>query len=121
MICPQCESEYRSGFTVCADCAVPLVQALGPEAEPTPDGELVRVFETADATLIPVVRSLLEGAGMEVLVKGESVLDLFALGRLGGLNVVGPAEFFVSPNDAEAARLLLSDFTDAGGEQPPAE
>jgi hypothetical protein len=25
MICPQCRSEYRQGFTVCADCDVPLV------------------------------------------------------------------------------------------------
>jgi hypothetical protein len=26
MICPQCKAEYRSGFTVCADCEVPLVE-----------------------------------------------------------------------------------------------
>lgn len=25
MICPQCHAEYRDGFTVCADCDVPLV------------------------------------------------------------------------------------------------
>jgi len=25
MICPQCRAEYRQGFTVCADCDVPLV------------------------------------------------------------------------------------------------
>jgi len=25
MICPQCRAEYRLGFTVCADCDVPLV------------------------------------------------------------------------------------------------
>src|ERR1051325_7453935 len=27
MICPQCKAEYRQGFTVCADCGVPLVEA----------------------------------------------------------------------------------------------
>ena len=26
MICPQCKAEYRSGFTVCKDCEVPLVE-----------------------------------------------------------------------------------------------
>lgn len=31
MICPQCKAEYRPGFTVCADCDVPLVAQL-----PTP-------------------------------------------------------------------------------------
>jgi hypothetical protein len=30
MICPQCKVEYREGFTVCADCDIPLVR--GPEA-----------------------------------------------------------------------------------------
>jgi hypothetical protein len=26
MICPECKAEYREGFTVCADCDVPLLQ-----------------------------------------------------------------------------------------------
>src|SRR5258708_1633038 len=26
MICPQCNAEYRRGFTMCADCDVPLVE-----------------------------------------------------------------------------------------------
>lgn len=26
--CPKCKSEYREGFTVCADCKVPLVESL---------------------------------------------------------------------------------------------
>jgi hypothetical protein len=28
MICPQCKAEYRPGFTICADCEVPLVAQL---------------------------------------------------------------------------------------------
>jgi hypothetical protein len=27
MICPQCKAEYRPGFTICADCEVPLVES----------------------------------------------------------------------------------------------
>ena len=41
MFCPQCKAEYRQGFTVCADCEVPLVWQLpaapgaAPEADPS--------------------------------------------------------------------------------------
>jgi hypothetical protein len=120
MFCPQCRTEYQPGFATCADCDIPLVAELPPEPEPTPDGEFVKVYETADATLIPVVQSLLGGAGIQVLTKGESVLDLFAFGRLGGMNVVGPAMFFVHPNDAEAARGVLAELEDAGRENEAA-
>ena len=121
MFCPNCQSEYRAGFTECPDCSVLLVDELPPEPEPTPEGEFVKVYETADATLIPVVQSLLGGAGIQVLTKGESVLDLFAFGRLGGMNVVGPAMFFVHPNDAEAARTVLAELDEAGVEGEVAE
>ena len=39
MICPQCQAEYREGFTVCADCDVPLVpqyETGAPLAAPAP-------------------------------------------------------------------------------------
>lgn len=39
MICPQCRAEYREGFTVCADCDVPLVQQ----------------YETATALDVPAI------------------------------------------------------------------
>jgi hypothetical protein len=35
MICPQCKAEYRQGFTVCADCDVPLVTELRAASSPS--------------------------------------------------------------------------------------
>jgi hypothetical protein len=123
MFCPVCRGEYREGFTFCSDCDVALVAelprdpdgvdfdaevGLGGDDRVHPDGDLVRVFSTGEAALIPVVQSLLDDAGIGVMTKGEPVQDIFALGRLFGANsAVGPVEFFVRPDQAdEAARLL---------------
>lgn len=38
MICPQCKAEYRRGFTVCADCDVPLVESTELAARSVADG-----------------------------------------------------------------------------------
>jgi len=38
MICPQCKAEYRRGFTICADCDVPLVESAEIMARRLVDG-----------------------------------------------------------------------------------
>jgi hypothetical protein len=109
MFCPNCRAEYREGIERCPDCDVPLVAALE-EAEPgEPDAKLVKVYQTGEAAIIPVVESVLGGAGIEFLAKGEEVQDLFGLGRLGTnySYVAGPVEFLVREEDAAAARELL--------------
>jgi Putative prokaryotic signal transducing protein len=105
--CPKCGDEFPWYVTVCPTCDVDLVDRL-PGPEPTPDVDLVRVFATGDAGLIPLAKSLLEGEGIEYLVRGDQVQDLFGAGRIGGFNyVVGPVEFWVRADDADGARALL--------------
>jgi hypothetical protein len=53
MICPQCKAEYRPGFTVCADCDVPLVAQLptppsGPANSPEPGEDPFCAFWKGD-------------------------------------------------------------------------
>jgi len=83
--------------------------------DPTPDPtiELVRIFETGDAALTVVVKSILEGEGIDYLVRGEGVQDLLGAGRLSaGFNyLTGPARFMVRRADEERARELLSELT----------
>jgi hypothetical protein len=77
-----------------------------------PDIQLIPVLRTGDAAVIALAKSLLEGEGIDFLVRGEGLQDLFAWGRIGsGFNIVaGPAEFVVRQEDADRARELLQDL-----------
>lgn len=111
MICPQCRSEYREGFTRCADCDVDLVmvEETAPSAA-EPEIELVKIYEGGDAAVLPVVESVLRDSGIEFMTRGEALQDLFALGRFGtgSSNAIGPVEFWVRAEDEATARELLA-------------
>jgi Putative prokaryotic signal transducing protein len=105
MICPECGTEYREGFTHCNDCDVDLVEPIPSE----PDIELVRVYSSSNPALIPFVESLLTEAGIEFMKKFDGVQDFFAAGRMLGINqIVGPVEFWVRSDDAAQAAELLA-------------
>jgi hypothetical protein len=88
MFCPECGAEYREGYTECADCGVALVDTSPAESD-HPEGPFMTVFETADASLLPVVESLLDSADIPYLIQGgETSGGLFPLGSVGG----GPDE-----------------------------
>src|SRR5260221_5463788 len=109
MICPSCGDEYRPGFTECAECHVPLVaQPLEIEKEPHhPD--LVTVYTTGNAALLPVIESVLRDAGIQFLAKYEGLQDFFAWGRIGlGYNpILGPGEIQVTTDERDIAQVLL--------------
>ena len=110
MFCPECRSEYREGFTTCADCEVALVPELPPEDH---EGEaLVTVLDDGDPGRLALAHSLLDDAGISHIVAGEGLQDLFGLGRLGaGFNVItGPAHIQVPESRAEEARELLEEL-----------
>ena len=122
MVCPECGSEYRDGYSNCADCGVALVEPE-PEVDPgEPDAELVQVFQGGNAAILPLIESMLHDANIEFLVKGEVLQDLFGIGRMGmgSNNMIGPVEIWVR-KDAEAeARALIevleAPVEGAGGE-----
>lgn len=111
MYCPECRTEYREGFTECADCGVPLVSELPPEPVET-NQELVTVMEASDEAVTTMAESLLREANIEYLIKGDEIQDLIGAGRLGmGFNpVTGYAQIQVMPADEEAAREILADL-----------
>jgi hypothetical protein len=111
MICPNCGAEYQPGFARCSDCLVDLVEPgelQEATAEPAERGpaaltDPVLVFRSTQRGSLPLAESLLRSAGIPFVASGEHMQ------QLTGLDVFGPAQIFVSADDADDARAVLSD------------
>ena len=123
MICPVCENEYDETYKQCPACGSQLVpnlrggadrieetSPLSPaEGEPGDEGEgdlippselpeLVQVY--AGAGFAPeLIRSVLEGSGIPVLVKGSGVEGVYG--------PVMDVQIFVRESDAERAAEVI--------------
>ncbi len=96
-------------------------ESLDSGPAPATDASPVVVFETGDASLVPVITSLLTDAEIPFLSRGEAIQDLFAWGRVSGNNpVTGPVQFLVPPEHVAAARELLQTLPTQGPSEGPA-
>lgn len=73
MFCPKCRTEYREGFTVCADCHLDLVDAL-PEAPKPEFVDFKEVLATYNPADVAFIKSLLESMEIHYFFKGESFM-----------------------------------------------
>lgn len=101
MFCPKCRTEYREGFSVCADCNVDLVRELLPEPKPEyiEYEEIMVTYNPADVALI---KSLLDAEDIIYYFHGENFMHVRPL--------VEPARLMVDKEEAESARELLKDL-----------
>jgi hypothetical protein len=71
MYCPECRTEYREGFTECADCQVALLAGTPPPEVPDPFDptiELVVALESNDSVQLAMAKGLLEEAEIPFFV-----------------------------------------------------
>lgn len=113
MHCPKCGAEYRPGFSRCADCDVYLVDQPVDEAhDPDPHREMVEVLKTTDSILLPVVKSLLDSAGIKYVTQGEEALGVLPLGPAGAKVVRASwawgATLYVAKEDEASVREMLA-------------
>lgn len=78
MFCPQCETEYREGFTRCADCDEALVPELGvaslvPLTRETSPDLVAAVIESLENARVPYV--IEAGTALRILDGEEESLD----------------------------------------------
>lgn len=87
------------------------IAAEGADNTEPRDIELVTALESGDTAVIAVAKSLLEGAEIPYLARGEMIQDLFGLGRLTAVNpITGPVVIQVDRADLDDAQLLLADL-----------
>ena len=108
MHCPKCLTEYRDGFTECADCHVPLAPGAPSPAEEVAEehaAELVTVFETSDPFAVNLAKATLEDNGIEYLMGGDDSGER----GLTGMSPMGamPSKFVVEAHLADSAREAL--------------
>ena len=115
MVCPECRSEFTAGTERCPDCGVALVETLPPANPDQP--AWIEVIETADPSLLPVLESALDAAGIPCTVAGEEAVGIFPLG-LNDTHFAqsGIAARLLVPREREAeAREILATTANAEG------
>ena len=109
MFCPKCGAEYRPGFDHCADCDIALVHDPPPEKDHQAV-PYVQVFATSEMDVIPVIKSLLQGAEIDFETDGEAMMNLFPSDLLGPVlsRPRGEVRFHVPQDQEKEARELLT-------------
>lgn len=100
MFCPECRTEYREGFTVCADCNVNLVDSIPPLPDPAfvDYKEVLGTYNPADVVFL---KSLLDSEGIQYFFKGEHFMHIRPL--------ADPVRLMVRANQVNDAIALLKD------------
>jgi hypothetical protein len=106
MFCPQCQAEYRPGFTVCADCDVDLVHTL-----PTESTQPSSSPTHANGTICPIWRGISQNRCVEICLELKAAgidyeVTQSVRSRIGTV-VEFNYELAVAGDDVKQARELL--------------
>src|SRR5579871_2246613 len=109
MFCPNCGTEYREGFTQCADCHIPLTAQLPPTSQQEQFPSLVGVLDTNDNFALGMATHALDRAGIiyDVVEISDAPANLKTPEPKWW---IPPSRVLVSTNDAEEARSLVEPY-----------
>ena len=102
--CPHCKTEYRNGFTQCADCGAPLVEQLPeePSSDPIQPVLLMHCPSTFDAdATVALLRSFEIACFSQPDSGGEKAYT--------GISLTGET-IYVEQTQAEQAREIIRGF-----------
>jgi Putative prokaryotic signal transducing protein len=117
MFCSKCRTEYRKGFTTCADCEIPLVPELPPETTPPPAPEYVNfinLYSPRNEIELSLIKSILDSEGTSYFVRNDNFGSLEVGPHIGLYNA---KMITVQDDQYDKAKELLADFLDKTREQ----
>ena len=103
MFCPKCKTEYREGFTRCADCEVDLIAELSPESEPIEEYvDLIDIKTFSSRHEAELAKGFLEANGVNAVVSGDDYGGIHP-----GLSFSTGVRLSVKEEDVEEAKNLF--------------
>jgi hypothetical protein len=114
LFCPNCQAEYRPGFTRCADCNVDLVESLdqAPAKEQSEGGNFpmpVLLWSGVDRATLEQLRETLDNVD---IAYNDETLEA----RLLYASMRNPLELWVKRQDLEAAKQAVASLFAPGEE-----
>lgn len=108
--CPKCGAEYRSGYTICANCQTPLTDTPPCESQSAADQslDLVLLCERSLDTEAELLRQFLLDNGIPVMLQNRSEIDALA-SVYTGYTFTGK-RILVNRDDLPRAQELLRAF-----------
>ena len=105
MFCPKCRSEYREGFSECADCQVELIPELAPLPAEPKSGDFVEYKE------LLATYNLADIAFIESVLDSEKIIYFMQNEEFNALTFSPqPVRVMVNTDQIEKAKQLLKDF-----------
>jgi hypothetical protein len=101
MFCPECRTEYREGFYVCADCDSDLVDVL-PDEEKPEFIEYVEVMGTYNPADVALIKSILDAENITYYFNAEHFMYVRPLAE--------PVRLMVKTDELEKASEILRDL-----------
>jgi len=100
--CPVCRYEYRPEIEICPDCGAKLVDELENLSE-FKELDLVSVYTANSETEANIIKSVLEGDGIESVFSSDAARSVHPF----TINGLGKVKVMVNKKDAERAKELV--------------
>ncbi|HEX2868231.1 MAG TPA: DUF2007 domain-containing protein [Ignavibacteriales bacterium] len=104
LICPNCESEYNEGITVCPVCDVELVDKDEFESHMVDPEDWETAYTCSENYEAEMLKANLEGAGIETLIVSKKDRNFPTVGDLSFIKLM------VRKEDLEEAQQIIQDI-----------